>query len=534
VGRPPFPARRKKQILKLAPVFPKRQEPAMPDAPKPVQDLSWNAERAGAHGDFAVSIWKELLGTIAKLPVARRWKDIGVKEALSLAIPDEPLSDAELFAKVRDLFFKYSMYPGHPRFMAFITGPGTVPGAVADFLAAQINQNVGGWRLSPGASEIEAHVTRWFAQRFGLPETAGGLMVSGGAMANFVGLKAARDAKCGWNVREAGVTAGAPLAIYASEQVHDVSFRAADMLGLGTRAVRRIPVDREYRMRVDALAKAMADDVAAGVRPLAVVGTAGTVSTGAIDPLGAIADVCQRHGVWFHVDGAYGALAILADDLRPQLAGIERADSIAFDPHKWLYVPQSAGCVVVRDLQHLADAFAVHPAYVREDKERTGHGLDMHMIGPQFSRGFQAFKVWLSLLAHGAKPYGRRISHDAALARYMAAEVEKRDELEVMASVPLSICCFRFVPRDLGASADRDAYLDRLNERIMTEIQLDGRVFISNAVLGGRFVLRACIVNFRTEAPDVTAVLDVACEIGRRVDRELRDFTARDLTRGGA
>jgi glutamate/tyrosine decarboxylase-like PLP-dependent enzyme len=308
--------------------------------------------------------------------------------------------------------------------------------------------------------------------------------------------------------------------------VHDVVDRAADMLGLGTRAVQKIPVDDAFRMRIDALEAAIARDVAAGVRPIAVVGTAGTVATGAIDPLVAIADVCARHSLWFHVDGAYGALAALADDLRPLLVGMDRADSIAFDPHKWLYVPHSAGCVVVREMEKLHDAFTLHPSYVHEDKERTGHGADFHTLGPQFSRGFQALKVWVSLLAHGAKAYGRRISHDAALARYMGEEAQRRDELELMADVTLSICCFRYVPRGLGAftgdAAKRDAYLDMLNERVMTEIQLDGRAFCSNAVLRGRFMLRACIVNFRTEAEDVDALLDVACELGRALDAELR------------
>ena len=497
----------------------------MANGPKPVTDLNWDASRAGALGDRAVAMWKELLTALPTLPVSRKWKEVDVKGALTFPIPDEPMPLGDLLARVKDVAFKYSMYPGHSRFMAFITGPGTIPGVFADFVASQINQNVGGWRLSPAASEIERHVTRWFASRFGLPAaTAGGLMVSGGALANFVALKAARDAKCGWSIREKGIAAGPPLAIYASQEVHDVVDRAADMLGMGMAAVRKIPVDDAYRMKIDALEAAIANDVARGVRPIAVVGTAGTVATGAIDPLVAIADICAKNALWFHVDGAYGALAALADDLRPKLAGMERADSIAFDPHKWLYVPHSAGCVVVRDVQRLRDAFDLHPSYVREDKELTGHGEDMHTLGPQFSRGFQAFKVWVSLLAHGAKAYGARISQDAALARYMRDEVERRDELAPMSDVPLSICCFRFIPKRLANESGeaREAYLDRLNERLMAEIQQDGRAYCSNAVLRGRFVLRACIVNFRTEAPDVDALLDVACELGQRLDEELR------------
>ena len=203
-------------------------------------------------------------------------------------------------------------------------------------------------------------------------------------------------------------------------------------------------------------------------------------------------------------------------------SGIERADSIAFDPHKWLYTPHSGGCVLVRSMSSQVVSFAALATYVHEDKDRTGHGVDLGMMGPQFSRGFQALKVWVSLLAHGRRAYGQRISHDARLARYMAAEARRRSELEVSAPVTLSICCFRYVPPGLADGPDREAYLDRLNERLMTEIQLDGRAFCSNAILGGRFVLRACIVNFRTEADDVDALLDVAVELGGRLDAELR------------
>ncbi len=491
-------------------------------APSPVADLSWSPERAEKMALGAVALWKELLTALPGLPVSRCWKDADVAQSLALDVPDEPLSEAALTRHIRQVMFDYSMYPGHPRFMAFITGAGTIPGAVADLLAAALNQNVGGWRLSPAASEIEQFLGRWFAKGFGLPDGAGGLVVSGGAMANFVALKAARDAMSKWNVRQAGMRAGPELALYASEEAHHVIERAADMLGLGAGSVRKIPIDANFRMRIDHLEKTIADDRARGIVPIVVVGTAGTVATGAIDPLAAIADVCQREKLWFHIDGAYGALATLAPELFPLFAGIERADSIAFDPHKWLYTPHSGGFVVVRDLQLLANAFSLHPTYVREDKEHTGNGLDMHMLGPQFSRGFSAFKVWLSLLAHGKAAYARRIAHDVALAKYLDARVRQRPDLEAMSEVTLSIACFRYVPVDLGDIPEREAYLDALNERLMAEIQMDGRAFCSNAVLGPRYALRACIVNFRTEAVDVDALLDVTCELGKKLDGTLR------------
>ncbi len=490
--------------------------------PKAVKDLDWSPERAESLGGRAVGLWKELLQKLPTLPVSRRWRDERVAQRLALSVPDEPLSEDELTAHLRRIMFDASIYPGSSRFMAFITGAGTVPGAVADLLAAALNQNVGVWRLAPAATEIEQFLGRWFAKAFGLPDTAGGLVVTGGAMANFVALKAARDAKAGWNIREAGVREQPQLALYASEEAHHVIERAADMLGLGAAAVRKIPVDGEYRLRIDLLEAAIAADRARGVKPIAIVGTAGTVAIGAIDPLPEIAAICKREQLWFHVDGAYGALATLAPELAPLFAGMEHADSIAFDPHKWLYTPHSGGFVVVRELQHLANAFSLKPTYVREDKELTGNGLDTSMLGPQFSRGFAALKIWVSLLAHGRAAYARRIAHDVALAKYLDARVHERPELESMCKVTLSIACFRYVPPDLDGVPDREAYLDKLNEVLMAEIQMDGRAFCSNAVLGPRYALRACIVNFRTEAADIDVLLDVAIELGARLDRSLR------------
>jgi aromatic-L-amino-acid/L-tryptophan decarboxylase len=490
--------------------------------PEPFRDLDWDPERARAFADRTLDIWQELLERLPSLPVATAANQQQVQEAMSRPIPDDPLSDDELLVYLHQMTFDWSMYPGHPRFMAYISGAGTVPGAPAELLAAGLNMNLGGWRLSPSGTEIELGLIRWFAEQFGLPEEAGGLLVSGGAMANFVALKVARDHGASWDVRNQGVAAGDRLVLYASQEVHVVNDRAADMLGLGARAVRKIPVDDGHRLRMDSLREAIARDRADGLRPFAVVATAGTVATGAIDPLPEIAELCGEEGLWMHVDAAYGGPAILTEDMRPQLAGIERADSIAFDPHKWLYTPHSGGCVLVRDSTGLVLSFAALAGYIHEDKERSGHGTDLGMMGPQFSRGFQALKIWVSLLAHGRRAYARRISHDAELARYMGRLVEGRPEFELAAPVGLSICCFRYVPEDLAMSPDREDYLNTLNERLMTEIQLDGRAFCSNAILGGRFVLRACIVNFRTEAEDVEATLDVAAELGAKLDAELR------------
>jgi glutamate/tyrosine decarboxylase-like PLP-dependent enzyme len=482
------------------------------DRPDPVNDLDWSSARARALGEDVVGLWAELVERLPDLGVNRDFDPAAVRDALELSVPEEGLERPELVERLRALAFEQSMYPGHPGFLGYISGAGTVPGAAAELLASGLNQNLGGFRLSPGASEVEAALTRWLAAQFGLPDGSGGQLLTGGAMANFVGLKAARDRAVGAGVRERGIRDAPPLAIYASTEAHVVQHRAADMLGLGSDAVRPVGVDSEWRMRPDALAAAVEADLAEGVRPAAVVATAGTTATGAIDPLPELAKLCERHKIWLHVDAAYGGPAVLADDLRPLLAGIELADSIAVDPHKWLYTPLPAGCLLVRDLEGLAESFASEASYTWMD-EHLRQGIEYRHLGPNFSRGFTALSVWVSLLAHGRAAYGRRISHDAALAHYLAELVVEAPDFELMAPVGLSVTCFRYAPEQLRGDEEG---LDRLNQEVMTAIQADGRVYCSNAVLNGAFCLRSCVVNFRTEAEHMETLLSVAREHGER------------------
>jgi aromatic-L-amino-acid decarboxylase len=484
----------------------------VPPRPEPLPDLDWSPDRARELGEDAVELWVELLARLPELPVSRDFKLDELRDRLALEVPEEPLERGELLRHLRALVLESSMYPGHPGFLAYISGAGTVPGAAADLLAAALNQNGGGFRLSPGATTIEEHLMRWLAGRFGLPEGAGGHVVAGGAVANLVALKIARD-RAREDARERGVRDGPPLAFYASTESHVVQQRAADMLGLGSEAVRLIAVDGGLRMRSEALAAAIAADLADGVVPAAVIATAGTTATGAIDPLPAVAELCERHGIHLHVDACYGGAAALSDELRPVLDGIERADTIAVDAHKWLYTPLLGGCVLVRDVHHAPTSFATDATYIWLDEDLR-QGVDLAMHGPDFSRGFAALKIWLSLLAHGRAAYGRRIAHDAALAAYLGELVQEHPDFELMTPPSLSICCFRYAP---AAMRGREEELDRLNERLMTAVMGDGRVYCSNAVLGGRFCLRACIVNFRTEAEHLELLLEVAAEHGERL-----------------
>ncbi len=476
--------------------------------PEPVRDLDWGPAEARELTGTMLDLWTELLERMPDLPVTPVAAAADVAAEMDLPIPEKPLPPAEIARLLRPLVFDHSALCGHPGFLAYISGSGTVPGAAADLLAAGLNPNVGGWSLSAGASELELHLMRWIAGRFGLPEGSGGLMTSGGAASNFTALKAARDAHAPGNVRADGVD-GMRLVLYASEEAHATIAEAADMMGLGERAVRSVPTDDGFRMRVEELERAVAEDLAAGVRPFCVVATAGTTATGAIDPLPAIADLCARHKLWLHVDAAYGGAAALSPQLRPLLDGIELADTISFDPHKWLYTPQSSACLLARDPGRLRAAFSIDAAYVREDADMSGRGINIGELGPQWSRAFMALKVWMSLAAHGTDAYARRIAHDVELARYLDDRVRAHPDLESTCPVTLSIACFRYAPGGVD-----DATLDVLNERLMIEIRRDGRTFPSNAVLGGRYSLRACFVNHRTEADVVDHLVDAAVALG--------------------
>lgn len=491
--------------------------------PAPVRALDWSPADARVFGEHALNIWTELLERLHDdLPVARNRSAAEVRDAVALDIPAEPMPMDDLVTHLRTVVFDESMYPGHPGFLAVISGAGTVPGAAADLIAAGLNQNSGGWHVSPAATEIEQHLMRWFARRLGMPEGSMGYVTSGGAMTNSIGLTLARSRHAGWDVKNEGMRAGPQLTVYASSEVHDTIDRAAQMLGIGNTGVRRIPTDDRLRMDVTALRAAIDADLAAGHQPIAVVGTAGTTGTGAIDPLAAIADVCAEHGIWFHADAAYGGGAALTDQFRDLFEGIERADSVGIDPHKWLYTPQASACLLVRDPAALADAFAIDTSYVVTDNEHTGFGINIHQLSPQMSRPFAALKIWVSLLAHGWDAYEQRIAHDVDLAHYLHRLVIKHRELEPMTEPGLSITCFRYVPEDLAGRTGTDTYLDLLNRRLMFDLQLGGKVFPSNAIVNQRFALRSCVVNFRTEADTMDQLLAETVHLGRRLDAELR------------
>jgi glutamate/tyrosine decarboxylase-like PLP-dependent enzyme len=437
-------------------------------------------------------------------------------------MPATGADPARLLPEAARLIFGHSLFNGHPRFMGYVTSSAAPLGALADLLASSVNPNVGGWELSPVASEIEAQTVRWVAELVGYPAGAGGLLVSGGNMANFVCFLAGRRAMLGEAARTEGIGRSGPaLRVYASAATHTWIQKACDLFGLGTEAIRWIPTDAEQRMRVDLLRERIRGDLAGGDRPIMVIGTAGSVSTGAVDPIRELAAVSREHGLWYHVDGAYGAPAALLPDAPEELHHLGLADSLAVDPHKWLYAPLEAGCALVREPHRLNEAFGYTPAYYRFDIEGEEPPINYYELGPQNSRGFRALKIWLALQQAGREGYVRMIGDDCRLARALHGHVAAHPELEA-ATLGLSIATFRFVPRDLRGDAGAESYLNTLNETLLARLKAGGQVFVTNAVLGDRFLLRACIVNFRTTEADVAAIPGIVAGVGRVVDAELR------------
>jgi aromatic-L-amino-acid/L-tryptophan decarboxylase len=484
-----------------------------------VAPLAMRVDEFRAAGYQLVNRIAEFLDSMAARPVNPVESPLAVREALEAhrRLPQEGEEAHVLLQRAADLLFDYSLLNGHPRFWGYITSSAAPIGALADMLAAAVNPNVGAWALSPMASEIEAQTLRWIAELLHYPADSSGLFVSGGNMANLVCLTAARRAKMGADGRNAGLGARR-LRMYCSQETHTWIQKAADVLGLGTDAIRWIATDQNFKIDTDALRRQIVEDLGRGDEPFVVVGTAGTVSTGAIDPLGELAAICREFRLWFHVDGAYGAMAAILPDAPPGLDRLGEADSIAVDPHKWLYAPLEAGCAFVRRRRDLEDAFSWHPPYYQFETEATNY----YDLGPQNSRGFRALKVWLSMQQAGRKGLVQMISDDICLSRELFEQIKLCPDLQPLTQ-SLSIATFRFVPVSLDRDApDTQAYIDGLNRELLTRLQNSGEVYLSNAVIDGKFALRACIVNFRTSGKDIEALPPLVVRLGRGLHSELR------------
>ena len=475
----------------------------------------------------ATSLVTEYLTELRNFPIFPPVSAGEVASLLRSPLPTEGEPPERVIAECRAIIGN-SRHNGHPRFFGYVASPAAPVGALADFIASALNQNVTSWRSAPAATEIERTVVRWLATLIGYGDNAHGLLTSGGSMANLTALftacrtklRASAPSRKGlWNM-------GAPATVYVSDQTHHSIAKAADVLGLGREQVRVVKTDEHFRMDVRNLREQIESDTENGLRPFCIVASAGTVNTGAVDPLAGVARVAREHALWFHIDGAYGAPAALDPNKRHLFSGIEAADSVSLDPHKWLYAPLGCGCLLFRDPAKVRAAWSVEEAdYIRVYEETEDEAFAFWDYGTELSRPFRALKVWMILRCYGTRRLAAAISENNALAEYFAARVHQAEDFELLAPVELSICCFRYVPaevrdalsvaRDEEERASLGARLDEINMRLMHAVQRGGRAYVSNAVLRGRFALRACIVNFRTKREDIDTTLEIIREEGR-------------------
>jgi aromatic-L-amino-acid/L-tryptophan decarboxylase len=479
-------------------------EVAIEETLDPPDAAAWEAFAAEAHGmlDDALAYQRDLRSGPAWRPMP-----LEAKAALRRPLPRVGLGVDRTYREFLQWVLPYNYGNVHPRHWGWVNGQGTPLAVMAEMLAATMNPNC--WGGEHAASYVEAQVLSWLREALGIPSGHGGILVSGGSMANVVGLAAAREARGGGAAAASGLRALAETPVlYASTETHISVDKAAGLLGLGFEAVRKIPVQEDFRVDVALLRERILQDRAEGLRPFCVVATAGTVNTGAIDPLDEIADLCEEHGLWLHVDGAFGALAALAPSLRPMLAGMERADSVAFDLHKWLYLPIEVACVMVRDAEAHRRTFSPEADYLQVfDRGLPAGEHFFNTLGPQLTRSFRALKVWMCMLAYGTNRYERLIEQNVRRAHALASRVREHPRLELLAPVPLNVVCFRYAedgPRDL----------DALNRELLMRLWESGVAAPSSTVIHGRFALRCAFTNHRTRLEDLDGLVEAVDSLG--------------------
>ncbi|MEA2603353.1 MAG: aromatic-L-amino-acid/L-tryptophan decarboxylase [Acidobacteriota bacterium] len=447
---------------------------------------------------------------IREQPAWRSFSEV-LQRRLAQPIPRGPQPLEEVYRELLEVVLPYSLGNRHPRFWGWVNGTGTPLAVIAELLAAALNANVGG--RDHAAGFVEERVVEWWRELMGFPLGTGGLLVSGASMANLVGLAAARNAQAGWDVRRLGLRGGSfRMIFYASAEAHASVRRALELLGIGHGCLRLIRTGEDFRIDLAALESAIRQDHVRGDRPACVVGTAGTTNTGAVDDLAGLAAICRAERLWLHVDGAFGALAVLSPSLRPLLAGLEAADSLAFDLHKWMYLPYGVGCVLARREGDLRSAFSLVPEYLEKMPRGVATGANHFSdLGPELSRGFRALKVWMALKVHGVEKHARLIEQNVAQAQYLAQRVESSPDLELLAPVSLNVVCFRFAA-DLP-----EEELSALNREILMRLQESGVAVPSGTVIRGRYALRAAVTNHRSRREDFDVLVEEVVRIGREL-----------------
>jgi glutamate/tyrosine decarboxylase-like PLP-dependent enzyme len=473
----------------------------------PSNSSEWSGLRAQAHRMLDDML--DYTEGIRQRPV---WQPISadLRQHFRDTLPSEPTELSEVHAEFLRHILPYGPGNAHPGFMGWAQGGGSPVGMIAEMLAAGLNANLGGRDHAP--LEVEHQLTEWMRQLFGFPAGASGLCVTGTSTANLIAVKIARDRVLGQQIRREGCASSNParLRCYGSAGVHTCVAKALDMTGIGSNALRQIPSNARGQLQPAALREAIQADRAAGFTPFLVIGSAGTVDTGAIDDLTAIADICQQEEIWLHVDGAFGALAMLAPDLAPRLAGIERADSIAFDFHKWAQVPYDAGFLLVRDGRLQQQSFRpVDAPYLARETGGMAAGATWPCdLGIELSRGFRALKVWFTFKTYGTRALGELISQSCGLARYLEERIHESPELELLAPVELNIVCFGY----------RSRRANEFNRRIVIDLQEQGQVAPSITTLNGRVAIRAALFNHRTGRNEIDTLVEQTLILGRALE----------------
>ena len=439
-----------------------------------------------------------------------------IKEHFSTPLPLDPQPPEEIYEEFLEYVLPYPLGNNHPRFWGWVAGTGTVLGALAELLAGSMNTAQGAFAYH-SANYVENQVIDWIKEMLGYPASSSGLLTSGCSAANLIGLAVARNTKAGFDLRREGIQAAPKkMVLYASDEIHSSNQRAVELLGLGGDALRRVPVNTEFQIDLDLLKAAISQDQHNGHRPFCVIGAAGTTNTGAIDDLNALADICHEENLWLHVDGAFGAWAALAPSSRHLVDGMARADSLALDLHKWMYVPYEIGCVLVRSEVDHRKSFSLTPDYLAHGEGELGlTGVDLPWLsdyGFQLSRGFRALKAWMSIKEHGVNKYGRLIQQNIDQASYLAGMIEAAPELELAVQVSLSVVCFRYVVAGMD-----ETELDYLNKKIEIELQERGVAVPSVTMIHGRYVLRVAITNHRSRREDFDVLVREIIRIGNHL-----------------
>ena len=471
--------------------------------------LEPSADEIRDWGNSVTQFMIDYLGGLRDRPAYRHTSSRQIRSRLDSKLPIKGTDFDALLRVFRETIVPFSRQNAHPRMFGYVQSPGTTIGAFADLLASTLNANLTIWRSAPAPVELERLTIDWVRQILGFSPEAGGLFVSGGSMANLAALAAARQAKEHSLGR---------LRMYASSATHFSIVKAAALLGIGRENVQHVAVDEHFKMRMDDLVTKITADLEAGYIPFCVVANAGTVDTGAVDPLLEIRELANRFQLWMHVDGSYGAFAVLAESAKKLFAGMEHADSIALDPHKWLYLPVDVGCVIYRDPEIARAAFAHKAEYTRMFGEEADEAFVCWDYGPELSRRFRALKVWMLLKGVGLDRLSEAIESNLACARHLESKVLASDDFEMVAPVELSIFCFRHVPEWLRDQSPKA--IDAFNERLLVALQRDGSSYLSNATLAGCFALRGCVLNYRTTLRDMEILLDDL----RRVAKSLPTF----------